>query len=256
MEGVRGRDNEPVQRSFQPSQSFDFLIFGQNLSKLPTLVEVLARTLDSRYISEFHMKLAISKSVFWPREPAKVFLLLLFPFAFLDALRGADQPPELLSARETYKKELEFASRPIRDRYLAALDALKRRLGKNGDLNAALAVEQEIESVRESASEAAGIEQFAGIWRIQYSNNTIRRYVINLSGNVTFSEENGKPIPLKKGKISLRDSVFFLDLGDGQIETLQRVGSSLHTEIYQYKARYPADPPIYHGISMDNAKAR
>ena len=61
--------------------------------------------------------------------------------------RGQDDPPDLAQARALYQKDVEFATRPIRDRYLSRLDSLKRSLGSRGDARGAVAGQEEIDRV-------------------------------------------------------------------------------------------------------------
>ena len=44
-----------------------------------------------------------------------------------------DENAELAQARTLFEKEVEFSTRPIRDRYLSRLESLKRSLGSRGD---------------------------------------------------------------------------------------------------------------------------
>ena len=43
-----------------------------------------------------------------------------------------EDPADLIQARALYQRDVEFVSRPIRDRYVTKLETLKRTLGSRG----------------------------------------------------------------------------------------------------------------------------
>lgn len=81
-------------------------------------------------------------------------ILLIFPL-IIDHVAAAD-PPELTSVRVAYLKQIESATAPIRDKYLAYLESLKKELGAKGDLEGALAVQRELDSISSSSKAAEG----------------------------------------------------------------------------------------------------
>lgn len=81
-------------------------------------------------------------------------LLLIFPLIVVHA--AAADPPELTSVRAAYLKQIESATAPIREKYLAYLESLKKELGAKGDLEGALAVQLELDSISGSSKAAEG----------------------------------------------------------------------------------------------------
>ena len=65
--------------------------------------------------------------------------------AFATPTPTGSVPPELAAAQTHYDQEVKQVAAPIRARYLQTLEALKRTYGGQGDLAAALAVQQEID---------------------------------------------------------------------------------------------------------------
>jgi hypothetical protein len=81
-------------------------------------------------------------------SPMKLFLPLLAALAFLSGVVTAQPPkevPELDALNESWLAEREKALRPIDAKYEVALQRLRDRLTKSGDLHGALAVDKEIE---------------------------------------------------------------------------------------------------------------
>lgn len=74
----------------------------------------------------------------------KLFLPLLAALAFLSSVVTAQPPrevPELDALNESWLAEREKALRPIDAKYEVALQRLRDRLAKSGDLHSALAVD-------------------------------------------------------------------------------------------------------------------
>jgi hypothetical protein len=164
-------------------------------------------------------------------------------------LLADEEPGELVQARAGYQRDVEFATRPIRDRYLGRLESLKRSLGSRGEVKAALAVQLEIDRLKAAVSDAAGVAKFAGVWQIIYDNAVVRRYVITGDGAVTWSEENGKPVGAKKARILAKGADFVLDFKDDlALERLSISGTNLVTEYFGPKASYPAMAPKFKGL--------
>lgn len=60
----------------------------------------------------------------------------------------AAEPPELVSVRAHYDEEISKATKPVKVRYAEYLETLKKTLEAKHDTNGALAVQQEIASLR------------------------------------------------------------------------------------------------------------
>lgn len=62
-------------------------------------------------------------------------------------LAFAADPVELVAVRASYQKQIQAATAPINTKYLEYLDTLKKQLGAKGDVQGALAVQKEIDSI-------------------------------------------------------------------------------------------------------------
>ena len=175
--------------------------------------------------------------------PALLFTAIALGISAASML-AQNEPAELTQARAVYQKDVEFATRPIRDRYVTRLEALKRGFGSRGDAKSAIALQDEIDRVKAAGTEAAGIAKFAGVWHLTYDTNGTRRYMITADGAVTWSEDNGKPIAPRKAKIIAKGTEFVLDFKeDPAIERLNISGNNLAVEYFNPKANYPATGP-------------
>ena len=173
------------------------------------------------------------------------------------AVRGADdEPVDLVQARALYGKELEFTTRPVRDRYLAKLDSLKRTLGSRGDARGAVAVQEEIDLIKAASADPADVAKFAGTWKITYQTGVTGQFVIRTSGSTTWNEEAGKPVQ-RKGRIVWKNSAFLLDFenDEDRLWRLSMNGGALNLDFYQPKATYPKGPPRDHGTGVHTAAA-
>ena len=88
-------------------------------------------------------------------------------------LKGADPlPGEIAAARARYETEIAIANKPIRDRYLAALDAIKKRAMAYKDLQLAVAADEEIKALGGTgASSSPSISQ-EGSLKKRLTNST------------------------------------------------------------------------------------
>lgn len=59
----------------------------------------------------------------------------------------AAEPQELVTARASYRKQVDAALSPINKRYLDYLEQLKKEVGARGDVQGALAVQEEIDQI-------------------------------------------------------------------------------------------------------------
>ncbi len=81
--------------------------------------------------------------------------ILLLAIPMTSGISVAADPPQLTSVRASYVKQIEAATAPITEKYVAYLENLKKELGAKGDLNGALAVQNELDSIAGSAKVAA-----------------------------------------------------------------------------------------------------
>lgn len=75
------------------------------------------------------------------------------------------EPAELTSVRANYQKQIQAAIAPINARYLDYLENLKKQLGGKGDVEGALVVQKEIDSIAglQAAQPSAGSDKIV-IW--------------------------------------------------------------------------------------------
>lgn len=188
-----------------------------------------------------------------------IICILLFVSSQDQGFSADEEPAELSQMRAVFQKEVDFATRPIRDRYLSKLEGLKRSLGSRGDARAAVDVQDEIDRVKGSSSNATtgtGIAQFAGSWRIHYTNGSSRRYILSADGTARFIEDNRQPVS-HSGTIVLQGEDFLLDFGDGvSIERVSMKGGNLFLEHWNPKSAYPAVAPIARGTGTLSTAAK
>lgn len=72
--------------------------------------------------------------------------LFFFLFIFIPVFLAAE-PSELTAVRASYQKQIQSATEPINARYLEFLENLKKTLGGAGDLEGAVAVQKEIDTI-------------------------------------------------------------------------------------------------------------
>ncbi len=90
----------------------------------------------------------------------RIIMLLasLFVFACSPSLMLADneikEPSALTQARKAYQAQANSVVTPIKKKYLAQLEELKKQLGGKGDLEGAGAVQKEIESLKDPSADA------------------------------------------------------------------------------------------------------
>ena len=75
-------------------------------------------------------------------------------------------PAELATVQNEYRAQLEAATAPIKAKYVAKLETLKKQLGSQGKLDIAMAVQKELDSLKEKEPEEASAElqDYSGAW--------------------------------------------------------------------------------------------
>jgi hypothetical protein len=170
------------------------------------------------------------------------------------SLPAEDGIEELAKTREAFEKEIAFATRPIRDRYLSRLESMKRSLGSRGDARAAAAVQDEIDRVNAMNPEPAGVVRFVGVWKIDYGKGNVRRYQISADGSVTWDENMGMPVkPPARAKLVLKGGDFLVEWGDGILERLKISSKNLVVDHFNPKTLYPAGQPSARGVGVNVA---
>ena len=143
---------------------------------------------------------------------------------------------------------MEFATRPIRDRYLSKLDLLKRTLGGRGDIRGALAVQEEIDRVKEASAQAGGESIFEGRWTVHYDNGAVRKVSIDANGAITMLEESGKPVKNLKVRLVPKGHDIIVDWGNGTLEKLSIANAKLVVEHFNPSSTYPSGPVNTRGL--------
>jgi len=157
------------------------------------------------------------------------------------AAPAVDEPGELSEARARYEKDVEFATRPLRERYVQALAKVKKSLTFKGDLAGALMVQKEIESF----GMGVGIARFAGDWVCTFASGSVHHYRIESDGTFYWNDRT----PRKKLQASLKGNDYVVDFGDDNI--MQRftiAGNELKVEHFNPKTSYPKGPPALRGV--------
>ena len=169
---------------------------------------------------------------------------ILFPLAVLAAISTglapgvcapasvADEPAELSEARARYEKDVEIATRPLRDRYVQALERIMKSLTLRGDLAGALMVQKEMEPF----ASGVGIARFAGDWGCQFVNGAVHHYTIDPDGTIFWTD----PTPKQKLKTVMKGKDYLIEFpGDDIVERLTVSGSELQFEHFTPKSTYP-----------------
>lgn len=67
---------------------------------------------------------------------------------FAEAPMAGEEPPELKKLRDSYKRQIEQVTSPIRTQYASQLDFLQKTFTRQGNLTAALAVKAELDQLQ------------------------------------------------------------------------------------------------------------
>ena len=135
----------------------------------------------------------------------KVKHYTIFTFAFGCAVAMAEDtpkaPPELNALKQRYQKDVESATKPIRERYLTDLKSLLRSTTQKGDFAGAIAVQNELSELSPKSEIARTL---AGKWRFIWAGGT---------QDVTF-RENGTFTTSRdaRGKWVLQDDKLLLQV--------------------------------------------
>jgi len=92
---------------------------------------------------------------------------LLISGVFSVSAQSADEPGEMTSLRASWTRAREQATKPIDDKYVAALTALQLRFTKAGNLDAALQVNHELKQVATPTQ---------GTWIVLFSSNNPKNW--------------------------------------------------------------------------------
>lgn len=143
------------------------------------------------------------------------FLGLLF-FVGASFVRGAGGPitdhPDIASLKKQFQADLE----PIRKKFRNRLENLQKELTRKGDLEGALAVKAELESIGASEKPAPkNPVTLKGNWTVTYSpSGNVRKYSIRDDGRVEMVGEK------LFGQMTKNGDDWLLDFNDGKLERL------------------------------------
>jgi hypothetical protein len=161
------------------------------------------------------------------------------------AVSGQEENAELTQARVLYEKDVEFATKPIRDRYASRLESLKRSLGARGDARGAAAVQDEIDRIREMSAGQQAFSKVAGTWKVTYSTGNVRIYTITPEGVAVQKDYEGRGP--RTTKLVVKGGDVLLDFDDNILERLHVKARALVVEHYNPKTLYPAGQPNAQG---------
>lgn len=192
-----------------------------------------------------------------PMPSRSSFFLSVIPLVLAAAAALVeDEPTDLTQARSAFQRDIEFATRPIRDRYITRLETVKRTLGSRGDARGAAAVQDEIDRVRASAPDPA-FARYVGAWKVLFANGETRQYVIAPEGVVNYTEQSGRKLsPPVKGRLLVKGADCLLDFQDGGIQRVRVVGKTLSVEQYAAKDGSPDGPLIAKGTGTPGGSVR
>jgi hypothetical protein len=182
----------------------------------------------------------------------RLFLAFAALWCFVSLVRADEEPAELQQARAQFQKEEEFALRPLRDRYVARLQTIKRTLATRGDVRAAVTVQDEIDTVQAIVNEPAIRAKLVGTWTGQFKDGP-RRYTVRADGGVDWLHPNGTVAA--SGRV-LRDGKDFIFSWDG-VEEVERVSltetGGMAMDVFAPKSTYPKGSPAFRGTLTRSA---
>lgn len=148
-------------------------------------------------------------------------LLLLFDSIGLQA----EEPSELTTSRANYQKALDRATAPIHEKYLQHLKRLQSEFTRKNDLDAALAIRTEIETL-EGAMKAGGVllaeskaspektmEEELAEWlqdrEFRWEGSTVDEVVVQFDGDKVRAEADGRELFEKKFAVIAPNAIQF-----------------------------------------------
>lgn len=117
--------------------------------------------------------------------------LLLFGFLALEASGQSSSLRDFETLKEQRDKALETATRPIQEKFIAALEALLQRTIKSGDVDAAAKMKAELEVAQGVLSPSFVI----GVWKQISPDGRQSVYVIEPEGKAFFLSSDGRSFP-------------------------------------------------------------
>jgi hypothetical protein len=90
-----------------------------------------------------------------------------------EAAKETKESKELNSAKAEYNAQVNAAVQPIKTRYLAKLDALKKQFGSQGKIEEAMLVQKEIDGISKKTDPGIN-KEIDGQYAIKYKNGATR----------------------------------------------------------------------------------
>lgn len=174
-------------------------------------------------------------------------------------------PASLESARKEYKAALTQAQTGYNQAANKAAEEQKQRLKelqqtetKAGNLDAAVAIRDELKALTDAGPPLLGGNEWAGrakwvegTWEVIYPpGKAVRTYVIKPDGDVTFVEEK------RSGKLKPSGDSFLLDLDDGKLSRLTFGGGRVFDEGFDPKSSFGKGPPTVIGVGTLKKKEK
>jgi serine/threonine protein kinase len=140
-----------------------------------------------------------------------------------------------------------------------AFSLLQKALPQLAGVNKALAEKYIAELEKEVPKERlpdGPFVRFKGHWRLRYTNNVIREYLIDDKGNVQQVVEASVQAPQNQlnaprpGKLSKRGNDVLLDFSDNTLERLTVKGSELRLDHFNPAALFPSGRPMHTAIGF------
>jgi len=188
----------------------------------------------------------------------------LVVFALAASTLGADDkpvklPPSSEAAKKGFKAaiakaedEYNKAVNKAADEYKAQLKVIQEGETKGGNLDAAVAVREEVKRITEESlplfeegkdAPTAKGKLVAGTWDMTYiQNKATRTYVFKTDGDLSFVEEK------KSWKVKKVGDAFVTDHGEGHMARYTFAGGRVFEEMYESKAKFDKETPSMIGI--------
>lgn len=139
--------------------------------------------------------------------------------------------PEIANLKKQFQADME----PVRKKYRTRLESLQKELTRKGDLDGALAVKTELESIGAPEKPASkNPVSLKGYWTVTYTpSGNVRKYSIREDGRVEMVGEK------LFGQITKNGDDWLLDFNDGKLERLA-IKDVLFIEHFDPKTAYAA----------------
>ncbi len=141
-------------------------------------------------------------------------LALVAMTGYSEDAKETKEPAELTAAKKAYAEQIEKVTAPVRAKQIATLQKLQKQLTVKGDLQGALAVQNEIEAINSGKTGPPTMESFTGEWT--YGDPA------GWSFPATFKKEGSTWYMVpgnggKKREVSLKDGKLYVTTDDNAV---------------------------------------